>query len=387
MKTKHEKTSLHNEKNEKQLNSPQNNSIRPKNNSIRPKNNSIRPKNLDDAKQKNEKAEMFIFCDICELSFDKQWKYDRHIKSKKHKCKEDELLECKICNMTFKTKWKYERHSDTKKHKASLLALQSKQTTFSNKSITTEQSTPHSHLRNVKETYVCSNCDKIYMSRSGLYKHSQKCKTTIVSSNNNNAIITNEAFMELVHTNKELQNIIYSQNEKLDELSKHPRKQIINNTNYIENYLNIECKDAVNLTDFINQLQITFNDLLRLGNDGFTNSIQHMFIDKIKDMEQTKRPIHCTNKRKRTLYIKDDNVWEKDKDQTQIAKVVNTLHKKNLNTLSNTLEDKTLFKTDEEQIQRNNMIINLTSANKSETVKTLTRDIVNSFNIKDSIPK
>ena len=146
-------------------------------------------------------------------------------------------------------------------------------------------------------------------------------------------------FMKLIEKNEELQQIIcnqneklYEQNEKLIELAKQPKTIIKkqNNTFNLDNFLNIQCKDAMNLSDFMETIQLTFSDLIYLGNNGFEKSIQNTFVKQLGDMEQTKRPIHCTDKKRKTMYVKDEDRWEKDNDNEKIASAIKTMNKKQL---------------------------------------------------------
>ena len=120
-------------------------------------------------------------------------------------------------------------------------------------------------------------------------------------------------FMELVEKNQELQT-------QLLELAKEPKTIIQkqhNNSFNLNNFLNIQCKDAMNLSDFLEQLKVTFNDLIYLGDHGFIKSVQNTFVKQLKDLDQTKRPIHCTDRKRKTLYVKDENKWEKDDEKIQ----------------------------------------------------------------------
>ena len=164
---------------------------------------------------------------------------------------------------------------------------------------------------------------------------------------NNNGVIQQQKeeitdlkqmFMKMMDSNKELQHIIYDQNEKLIELAKQPKTYIKNqnnnNTFNLENFLNIQCKDAMNLTDFVESLKITFKDLLYLGDNGFVKSIQNTFVKQLKGMEQNKRPIHCTDKKRKTIYIKEEDEWNKDANHKQVNNAISSINKKQYKVLS-----------------------------------------------------
>jgi len=197
--------------------------------------------------------------------------------------------------------------------------------------------------------YQCE-CGNIYSNKQNLNRHKKKCQWTEHKTEQNPIDISNNTystnviiqqkdreitdlksmFMQLMDTNNEMQ-------KQLIELAKQP-KTVINNQNNntfnLENFLNIQCKDAMNLTEFIESIQLTFKDLLYLGDNGFVESIQNTFVKQLKNMEQTRRPIHCTDKKRKTIYIKDENEWNKDANHKQIANAISSINKKQYKALS-----------------------------------------------------
>ena len=125
-----------------------------------------------------------------------------------------------------------------------------------------------------------------------------------------------EMFIKLLEKNDET-------NDKLLELSKEPR--IINNTTNNNNqqfnvmqYLNTECKDAMNFSDFINDFVFSLDDLNLLHEKGYQEAMEQTFIKQLRDMDKTKRPIHCSDKKRKSFYIKDKDIWIKDKNNLKI---------------------------------------------------------------------
>ena len=109
------------------------------------------------------------------------------------------------------------------------------------------------------------------------------------------------------------------------ELASQPR--IINQTNNnqktfnVIQFLNHDCKDAMNLSDFIKNLVVTFDDIEKIEEHGYLKSVKNSLMHSLHMMEQNKRPIHCTDTKRKQFYVKDENVWNKDVDQSQINKV------------------------------------------------------------------
>jgi hypothetical protein len=199
----------------------------------------------------------------------------------------------------------------------------------------------------------CDKCNKTYKSRNGLWKHKKTCnveqpkmdvaiKTAInpeyaqpindllAASNqvlNANETLTNTV-MDLIKQNQDLQ-------KQLMEIAKEGRNTIINNTTNnsfnLRVYLNETCKDAVNMVDFVNSLHLQLSDLEETGKLGYSNGMSRIFINGLKDMDACKRPIHCSDLKRETLYIKEDDVWEKDnEDRDRIKKAIRKIEQKNV---------------------------------------------------------
>jgi hypothetical protein len=339
-------------------------------------------------------------CDICEYTTTRIDNYIRHNKSNKHlikKRKQKITYYCTVCEFVSKRKSDYDRHVNTKKHKLLIDMQQQTPVKATNPKeiiIKLKQETNKCNKERNKDNiinnnnnthkdntykYVCEYCQKKYKSRSGHYKHKQMCKLKHQQDVNKSQQLT---LHEQTHntTDEDLKKMVLDiakSNETIMEMMKEPRviHNTNNTTNYIENYLNIECKDAINMTEFIQQLKITFQDLLYLGDNGFSKSVQQLMIRSLKDMEQTKRPIHCTNKRKKTMYIKNKDVWEKDEKHKHLENTIHKIHRKEMDSALNHMENN--YFNEETFENKNNIIINLSSANKNETLKIITKTLSN----------
>ena len=103
-----------------------------------------------------------------------------------------------------------------------------------------------------------------------------------------------------------------------------------NNTMNINIYLNEHCKNAMNLTDFVENVKVSLEDLLYTKNHGYVKGISNIFVKQLKDMEPTQRPIHCSDKKRLQFYVKDDNKWEKDNSNEKIDKSIDKITKKQI---------------------------------------------------------
>ena len=257
---------------------------------------------------------------------------------------------CEKCNFECSKKSNYDKHILTAKHLR----------------VTNGDKKMPKNAENEKNKFVCE-CGKSYLHRQGLYRHKQKCMY-LKDENIDNTITTNQEEIplsgatvvnELLKQNQEFKEIIKTQNEiitKHHENQQAFNEKIItsveegklgnttNNTNNTTNnnttnfnlnfFLNDTCKDALNITDFVNSLQLQLKDLEQTGSLGHVNGISRIFLNALKDIDETERPFHCTDSKRETLYIKDDDKWMKDDNKTKLKSAINTVTNKNAEQIS-----------------------------------------------------
>jgi len=202
--------------------------------------------------------------------------------------------------------------------------------------------------------HKCKQCNKIYYSKSGLWNHKKKCTyisniQTINRADFDTPKITtkvdiDEKPSEVLNVNTLVLDLLKQNNElqkQLVELSK--QTHVINNTtnNNTQNnqfnlnvFLNEECKDAINIADFVESLKITVNDLEQTGRLGYVQGITRIFVQALKQLDVTMRPVHCTDIKRETVYIKDQDNWEKENaEKTKLRNVLKKIARKNLKML------------------------------------------------------
>jgi len=203
--------------------------------------------------------------------------------------KKKPLFVCELCQFITHDKKDFRRHLFTRKH---LQAV--------NNGHKCKQYMKNSALDN---QFACGNCKKVYAHYASLWKHKKLCKAgeKLVD------IVDKSMVMELMKQNSELQ-------KQLIELSSKPT--IVNNVNNkqfnLNIFLNETCKNAMNLSDFVNSLVIKNEEFENMGKLGYVQGISNILIRGLKDLDETKRPMHCTDKKRETLYIKENNVWNKE---------------------------------------------------------------------------
>jgi hypothetical protein len=225
---------------------------------------------------------------------------------------------CKKCDYKCSMRQHWKQHILTKKHKYSI---------FNNVDNSVNQT--------INQKFICQ-CGKSYKERSGLWKHKQKCNFDIVNIDSN-TLLTPELVLKLIEQNKELHQTLIDQNKTIVELAQKTGNYTTNtncgNNNKTFNlqvFLNETCKDAINMTDFVNQIQISLSELEDTGKLGYAEGISKVFIKNLNEIDYTERPIHCSDSKRETIYIKDDNQWTKDENKSSLMKAIKQVANKNI---------------------------------------------------------
>jgi len=223
---------------------------------------------------------------------------------------------CEKCIFKCNKKSEWDRHLATRKHN-SLTVLTEK-----------TRKTPE---------HICSQCLKIYKSREGLWFHLKKCTfmkeppiatNTVINSHEEVKNLTT-LVMELMKSNTELQkqmvDICKNNNTTNNNINSH------NKTFNLQFFLNEQCKDAMNISDFANSFDLQLSDLESVGELGYVEGITKIMVDKLNSMDIYKRPIHCSDAKRETLYVKDDNKWEKEtRNNPKLRYVIKTISFRNM---------------------------------------------------------
>lgn len=230
---------------------------------------------------------------------------------------------CENCNFFTSRNSLYKRHLLTAKHKN-----QQKSTDF-------QQISSEKIEKNTENTqkYACE-CGKNYKERTGLWRHKKICKYNAFICEENEEVPKSEPIIE-----KDLIMMLIKQNSDLMELLKtgtnnnnvnHAHSHNNNKTFNLQFFLNETCKDAMNITDFVESIKVQLSDIERMGEVGYVEGISNIITTNLKALDVTERPVHCTDKKRETIYIKDENRWEKEDDKkTKMRKAINKIASKN----------------------------------------------------------
>lgn len=280
--------------------------------------------------------------------------------------KKCQVFRCLVCDFKCTKQSNYEKHIATQKHKLSVSGNALDEN--GNKMETLET------RKNARRTYKCG-CGKTYTTRAGLWKHKNAQKNAenagkmpnpkcldfdvseeeetptpvviadpVVEEESKKPLTKDEQIDRLIDANMKLTdslaNIASTMTTQLSQMSAGNMSNSHNNINQtnshnktfnLQFFLNETCKDAMNITDFVNSLKLSLQDLEQVGELGYAEGISQMFIKGLSELEVTRRPIHCSDLKREIIHIKDKDRWEKDNsNQDKLKKVIKDVSNKNV---------------------------------------------------------
>jgi hypothetical protein len=227
---------------------------------------------------------------------------------------ESEAFVCESCNYKCKYKSIWSRHIASKKHK------------FGKSSNKMEQK---------NKQYICKNCNQHYKTLSGLWKHNKLCCTKQ----------NDTQWLKIIN---DMKDILIEQNNTIHNLVKNG---VNNNNNIVTNnsnnktfnlnfFLNETCKDAMNIDDFVNSIKPSLQDLEETGRLGYAEGITNIIINSLHKTNETIRPIHCSDLKRETIYIKNEDQWIKENENKPIlTKAIKTIANENIKNINNWVKE------------------------------------------------
>ena len=255
---------------------------------------------------------------------------------------------CEKCNYKCNKQSEYNKHNLTAKH--------------INVTNVTE------NISNPSNLNTCDICNKSYKSRMGLWRHKQKCDNIPIVNETKyekhliTDITSSDVVMQILKENQDFKQLLIAQQSenqqfKIMIMEQHHENQqlqtqlidavkdggntITNNTTNNNNqkfnlnfFLNTTCKDAMNMSEFIENIEIGFKDIENIGKNGYVSGMTDMILSRIKELDVTKRPLHCTDLKRETMYIKDNDEWSKDTpENSKLHKTIKYVAKCNYATI------------------------------------------------------
>ena len=349
--------------------------------------NSIDPLPKEITQKKEKIIEYKYLCDKCDFKNNNKELYNKHIKEHKMFKMPDNLgtksannYICELCNFNTCKKSDYNRHLLTLKHK-----------NLTNPDKKNEKS------------YLC-NCGKIYKHRQTLYAHKKSCNYELIHSdisnnlqcqiieNNEDNLDYKAMFLEMVKKNNEFHDIMKKQQEQISELipkvgnnNNNTNKTINNNQKLNLNvFLNEKCKDAISMKDFVKNIEISLKNLLTTKEKGIGIGINEIINENMNKLSLYERPIHCTYKKRETLYVKNDS-WEKDTEKTHTTTLLKGLQSQQIKNMHKWKEENPNYNEDDELKHEYTLLINKCTKPLNDHEKKLFKNLCNNTYLTDEI--
>ena len=303
--------------------------------------------------ENSSKVESNYNCELCNYTTDRKDNYAshcltaKHIKQVKVADKVAHNYNCEICNYTTRRKNDYDKHILTAKHKKVDLVAESRIKIAEN-----------------DDTLLKKLIINIIENQS-----KNQDTTNILTSN---IVNITEKMTDIIKQNDSMNTITHSNNTNTNTNNNTNSNNTVNQKFNLHFYLNEHCKDALNITDFIESIKLTLQDLMQTAQLGYTDGITKIINDKIKETGEEKRPFHCTDIKREVVYVKDNNIWEKEPpEKPNITKLIDGVVTKNFQSLAEYKEvnsdcDDITCRKGEENF---NIMCNLSGGNQSERDK------------------
>ena len=298
-------------------------------------------------------------CEKCCYITVRKTDYDKHILTAEHQLEQNGTknehkmstgFHCEKCCYNTVRKNNYERHLMTARH---LMEMSEHKTST---------------------TFECDNCNKVYQTSAGLWKHNKKCVTSSVSKDD--LIIT--LVKQNAEQSKKAAEQVAELHEKIIELCKNG---VVNNSinNSINNshnksfnlnfFLNETCKDAMNLTDFAKSVVLQLSDIDAIGEVGYVTGMTNIIASHLNSLAENKRPIHCTDVKREVMYVKDEDKWRKDVNKEKMRLLIKKMDRKLtplMATYSNNYNK--VYRSDAESIQHSQLRYEIYGGKNEESV-------------------
>ena len=298
---------------------------------------------------------------------------------------------CICCDYNTSDKKDYNKHINTAKHKNNT-NVDKVLTNIEEKSVNVNVSVKKNTNTSTNDIAIVCNCGKKYKSRQGLYAHKKKCglleNEKTGSATNNQLTLTNDLIIKLLNDNKEMREIIIKQQDQISELLPKIGNNFITNNNNnnkfnIQVFLNERCKDAINMSDFIKSIQVSLQQLDYTKQNGIVNGLSNVIIENMNKLGLYQRPIHCTDIKRESLYIKDDDNWEKDVNKEKIKKAIKDVSTKQFCALSKWTKENPDFQNNESKQNYYTHTLVAIANNKEQNEEKIIRKLCTSSYIKE----
>ena len=294
--------------------------------------------------------------------------------------KNSKQFNCDFCNYTTSRKYNLNLHLQSKRHKNNA-----------------NNNDDNVILAKTSKKYECQNCYKLFNDRAGLWRHKQKCNKFEEQETTKKLteLDKDELIITLLKQNAEL---IKGQQDMVIKLTDNgiTNNSHNNNTNHTNShnkafnlnlFLNETCKNAMNITDFVDSIKLQLNDLMEVGELGYVEGISKIIVKNLNNLDETERPVHCTDKKRETMYVKDQGEWNKEDDnKTNLRKAITKVADKNIRLLPQFREKYPEYKNSSSKVsdKYDKMVIEVMTSDQDKNEKII-KNISKVTTIKDKV--
>jgi len=279
------------------------------------------------------------------------------------------------------------------------------------------KSNKHNDTKNsqndTKKFSIKCECGKVYKFNSGFYRHKKNCtfvknETIILEDSSNNNVSINKKninetvnclkeddyknmFLKLLDENKEFKDILIKQQTQIGQLIPKIGNNNINNVNNVNQkfniniFLNTHCKDALNIDEFVKNIDINLDDLDYTKNNGLAEGISNAIIQNMSKLSLYERPLHCTDTKRETLYIKNEDAWEKDESKSKIKKAIKDVSDKQFKSIKKWTNINPDFQEDDNKQEYFAKVLSVLGKDIGEVDDKVIKKICNNYNLKNLI--
>ncbi len=300
---------------------------------------------------------------------------------------------CEICSFNSNNKTDYYKHIRTIKHLSVTMANGMANDSARNLAKMDNNKKENNFINSYE--YRCE-CGKNYKHKSSLCKHKKVCSFSEVEEDNNPIVKTDlkDIVCKLMSENKDIKNCLLKENQELKKQLLEKDSQInslipkignnntSNNTNNIKQrfniniFLNEKCRDALSMDQFIEKIEVSMKDLLTTREKGLSEGLSNIIIDNMNKLSLYERPLHCTDKKREILYIKE-NDWVKDENREKISEVLKKITNKQLKTIKKWIQENPNYYKDEKLKDEYIQLVTKCTASLDENERKLIKNICN----------
>jgi hypothetical protein len=262
-----------------------------------------------------------FYCEKCDYASNNKYNFNKHIATTKHKMKQNETKSCKKLQTPFCA-----NAAPVRRDEECSGAATTRDTNFAAYAENAKiMEADKKSCKKVARAYQCAQCGMYLNSRTTLWRHGKKCGGPRSDAQEEALLCLTEKMVGLTEAT----------NNVLSKLTENPQ-MVINSANNSTNHMTINmfldrhCKDAMNLTDFVNKVKVSLEDLLYTREHGYVKGVSNIFVKNLSDMDPKDRPIHCSDRKRLQFYIKEQDQWTKDKQNTKLDRSIESITHKQI---------------------------------------------------------